>query len=432
MLAAWTAKRKAGGAMNIGYASKTLGFPEGRMRSLVMRNASDERLVEAIHGNLSALEAVIAYCGANGIRLFRIGSDVIPFGSSPANRLDWARLFGERLAAIGALAVENKVRLSMHPGQYTVLNSPHDDVVRRAVDDLTYHAAFLDALGTGPEAKVVLHVGGAYGDKRAALARFVARCGELDANVLRRLVVENDDRLFTAEDALAASEACGIPMVFDVLHHRLNRSPDGPSELELIDAAARTWSTQDGPQKVHYAQQAPGRKLGSHTDTIDLDAFLAFAASLEGRAPDVMLEVKDKNVSALKCLNALDPAGRTAALEHAWAAYKYSVLERDQKAYQQVRNLLKDKDAYPVREFYRLVDGALARQPTTGSGRNAAQHVWGYVSRHATTREHASFERLMERYEDGKADLAAVKRRLAALAERYDQKYLLHSYYFDL
>ena len=162
--------------MNIGYASKTLGLPEGRMRSLAMRNASDERLAEAIGANLSALEAVIRYCGANGIRLFRVGSDVIPFGSSPANRLDWAHAFGERLAAIGALAARNQVRLSLHPGQNTVLNSPDDDVVRRAVADLAYHAAFLDALGTGAEAKVVLHVGGAYGDKEAALKRFVARC----------------------------------------------------------------------------------------------------------------------------------------------------------------------------------------------------------------------------------------------------------------
>ena len=418
--------------MNIGYASKTLGLPEGRMRSLVIRNASDERLAEAIGANLSALEAVVRYCGANGIRLFRIGSDVIPFGSSPANRLDWAHAFGERLAAIGELAAENRVRLSMHPGQYTVLNSPDDDVVRRAVADLAYHAAFLDALGTGAEAKVVLHVGGAYGDKKTALRRFVARCRELDAGVRRRLVVENDDRLFTAEDALAASGACGIPMVFDVLHHRLNHDPGGRGELELLDAAARTWGPQDGPQKVHYAQQAPGRRHGSHTDTIGLDGFLAFAASLEGRAPDVMLEVKDKNASALKCLNVLDEHGTAAALERAWATCKYSVLERDQAAYQQVRNLLKDKDAYPVQEFYRLVDGALALPPTRGGGRNAAQHVWGYVSGLATARERASFARLMERYELGQAGLGAVKRRLEKLAARYGQGYLLHSYYFDL
>lgn len=418
--------------MNIGYASKTLGLPEGRMRSLVMRNASDERLAEAIGANLSALEAVVRYCGANGIRLFRVGSDVIPFGSSPANRLDWAHAFGERLAAIGELAAENRVRLSMHPGQYTVLNSPDDDVVRRAVADLAYHAAFLDALGTGAEAKVVLHVGGAYGDKEAALKRFVARCRELDAGVRRRLVVENDDRLFTAEDALAASEACGIPMVLDVLHHWLNRGPGGRDGLELLDAAACTWGPQDGPQKVHYAQQAPGRRLGSHADTIGLDGFLAFAASLEGRAPDMMLEVKDKNVSALKCLNALDAHGTTAVLERAWAAYKYSVLEHDQAAYQQVRNLLKDKAAYPVREFYRLVDGALARPAPPGSARNAAQHVWGYVSGAASARERASFARLMERYEGGQADLVAVKRHLARLAGRYGQEYLLHSYYFDL
>ena len=128
----------------------------------------------------------------------------------------------------------------------------------------------------------------------------------------------------------------------------------------------------------------------------------------------------------------MDAHGTTAVLERAWAAYKYSVLEHGQAAYQQVRNLLKDKAAYPVREFYRLVDGALARPAPPGSARNAAQHVWGYVSGAASARERASFARLMERYEGGQADLVAVKRHLAKLAGRYGQEYLLHSYYFDL
>ena len=82
------------------------------------------------------------------------------------------RDFEPHLAALGRKARRHGIRLSMHPGQYTVLNSPDADVVERAKLDLAYHAAFLDALGMDASGKIVLHVGGAYGDKPRALERF--------------------------------------------------------------------------------------------------------------------------------------------------------------------------------------------------------------------------------------------------------------------
>ena len=321
-------------------------------------------MAQAIDGNLRALDAALDYQAKNGIHLFRISSDVIPFGSSPVNALDWMRDFEPHLAALGRKARRHGIRLSMHPGQYTVLNSPDADVVERAKLDLAYHAAFLDALGMDASGKIVLHVGGAYGDKPRALERFANAYATLPLAVRRRLVIENDDRLFTARDVLALSRATGAPMVFDTLHHELNREPD----------AAATWKPEDGAQKMHYAQQAPGRRPGSHTDTIELAPFLAFHRSLaEHRAdsafgmPDIMLEVKDKNLSAIKCILCTSEHGRFSRLEREWALYKYAVLER------------------------------------------------------------AAFERLLER-----DDRHAVKRKLHALAEKYDQPYLLESYYFVL
>lgn len=430
--------------MSIGYASKTLAVPAARMQSVVQRLATPERLTQVIDGNLHALDAALDYQAKNGIRLFRISSDVIPFGSSPVNALDWVHDFEPQLAALGRKARRHHIRLSMHPGQYTVLNSPDADVVERAKLDLAYHAAFLDALELDATAKIVLHVGGAYGDKPRALERFASAYGALPSAVRRRLVIENDDRLFTAQDVLALSRATGAPVVFDILHHELNHEPGAPDWRTLLDEAAATWGPEDGVQKMHYAQQAPGRKLGSHTDTIALGPFLAFhrelaehrgAAGCAGATdgantaglgmPDIMLEVKDKNLSALKCILCTSERGRFTELEREWARYKYAVLEHDQAAYLALRALLKDKRAWPAIPFYETVERALATPVDPGSFRNAAQHVWGYVSDHATPRERASFERLLER-----DDRRAAKRKLRVLAEKYDQEYLLESYYF--
>ena len=242
--------------MSIGYASKTLAAPGARMQSVVQRLATPDRLAQAIDGNLRALDAALDYQAKNGIHLFRISSDVIPFGSSPVNALDWMRDFEPHLAALGRKARRHGIRLSMHPGQYTVLNSPDADVVERAKLDLAYHAAFLDALGMDASGKIVLHVGGAYGDKPRALERFANAYATLPLAVRRRLVIENDDRLFTAQDVLALSRATGAPMVFDTLHHELNREPDAPDWRALLDEAAATWKPEDGAQKMHYAQQA--------------------------------------------------------------------------------------------------------------------------------------------------------------------------------
>lgn len=422
--------------MSIGYASKTIAVPGADMRSITQRLATPERLASVIAANLAALDAAIEYNARNGIRLFRISSDVIPFGSSPVNQLDWTADFAPQLAALGAKARRSGMRLSMHPGQYTVLNSPDAGVVERAVADLVYHAAFLDALGLDAAAKIVLHVGGAYGDKPAALDRFARTYEKLPAHVRRRLVIENDDRLFTAQDVLALSRRTGAPMVFDILHHELNRESDSPGWLDLLDAAQATWKPEDGPQKMHYAQQAPGRRPGSHSDTIAIDAFLAFHRQLTDHRgphdmPDIMLEVKDKNLSALKCILCTHDEG-IAALEREWARYKYAILEHDQASYQALRQLLKDKRAYPAVSFYEIVERTLALPADPGSFRNAAQHVWGYVSNLATPHERASFERLMDRFEHSDVSGEAVKRRLHLLAERYGQTYLLGSYYFAL
>ncbi len=141
----------------------------------------------------------------------------------------------------------------MHPGQYTVLNSPCKKIVAAAEAELSYHACFLNRLGLSSEHKIVLHVGGMYGDRESSLQRFRDGFHALPAEVKNRLVLENDERNYNANDVLTLCESLRIPMVLDWLHHRAYdiRLPDD----QLLDRVYSTWSTSDGPPKLHYSSQ---------------------------------------------------------------------------------------------------------------------------------------------------------------------------------
>ena len=144
-----------------------------------------------------------------------------------------------------------------------------------------------------------------------------------------------------------------------------------------------------------------------------------------------MLEVKDKNLSAIKCINCTSNRG-IAALEVEWSRYKYAILERDANAYHAIRRLLKDKEAYPALEMYQLVEQALDIEPTAGSAANAAQHVWVYFKDRADKAEIRRWEAAMRRYQEGSGRLSAVKGVLQRLSMKYGENYLNSGYYFAL
>ena len=175
-----------------GYACLTIGVPGIDYRTCVAKNASDVLLRELIAHNLQTLEKAVAYNIQSGILLFRISSDLIPFGSSPVNGLDWPVIFADHFARIGGMIRESGMRVSMHPGQYTVLNSPRPEVVERAVADLAYHGQVLDCLGLDASNKIILHIGGHYQDKATSLERFADSWQRLDSKIRQRLVIENE------------------------------------------------------------------------------------------------------------------------------------------------------------------------------------------------------------------------------------------------
>jgi UV DNA damage endonuclease len=200
------------------------------------------------------------------------------------------------------------VRVSTHPGQFTVLNSPNPPVVQAAVSEREYHARLLDAIGAEPAAKIVLHVGGlCAGSETVAMDRFCAVASELSDEVRRRLVVENDDRLFDAEEVLSVARRLNVPVVFDWLHH--NANPCRAPLADVLPAIFATWRREDGRPKVHLSSQAVNGRPGAHADYVDVADALAFFEAVPPRPFDCMLEAKQKDRALLALRAALGRRG---------------------------------------------------------------------------------------------------------------------------
>lgn len=120
----------------------------------------------------------------------------------------------------------------------------------------------------------------------------------------RRLVVENDDRLFSLKNCLRVHEKTSIPILFDVFHHQsLNK---GESLGMVLELAGQTWKKSDGVLMVDYSSQQPGHRLGTHAKSIDVQLINEFLNQSEGLDFDIMLEIRDKEKSGLKALEVLE------------------------------------------------------------------------------------------------------------------------------
>jgi UV DNA damage endonuclease len=214
---------------------------------------------------------------------------------------DWQQYFRGDYEEIGAFISKQGFRISVHPDQFTLINSPAEEIFERSKKELQYHAQLLDAMNLDLSAKIQIHVGGAYGDKTRSIQTFIDRYATLHQSIKSRLVIENDERLYDANDCLSISQKTGIPVLFDVFHHKINHRIDSVEDCFAL--VTETWNPQkDGVPMVDYSSQKPAGRIGQHAETIDTKDFGAFLASTLPFDYDVMLEIKDKEVSAQKAL----------------------------------------------------------------------------------------------------------------------------------
>jgi UV DNA damage endonuclease len=286
----------------IGYAGICLGLP-GRSISRTVRlaNATPERLQAVAAANLDDLAAILAYNVEHRLCLFRMNQGIIPFISHPANTLRWWEVFAATLRDLGAFIRAHGLRVSMHPGQYTVLNSENPAVVANAMAELEATCRVFDAMGLDAHHKVVIHGGAGKPTRAEALARLEAVWPALTDAVRARVVLENDDTIFSAAELLPVCRRLGAPLVFDWLHHRANPGAwvDRPVAEILRDVAA-TWRDADGLPKTHFSSQDPDKRPGAHAYWLDADDFRRFQEEIGALDVDVMAECKGKDLALIR------------------------------------------------------------------------------------------------------------------------------------
>jgi len=296
--------------MKIGYPCINQTLDCSSLRTFRLASYSEGRLLETVEQNLACLQRILEYNVQHNLFFFRLTSDLVPFASHEINTYNWQDHFKSTFRELGSYIRNNNMRISMHPDQFVVLNSPNGKTVKNSIAELVYQGSILDLMELDSTAKLQIHGGGAYGDKPAAMQRFAEVYHTmLPEAVKARLCVENDDRTYTLQDCLQLHELTGVPIIFDNLHHECVNN--GEPMREAVTMAASTWNAaKDGILMMDYSAQSPGERKGKHVQSIQEEAFHDFLAETEGLDMDIMLEIKDKEASALKAVDVAHALGR--------------------------------------------------------------------------------------------------------------------------
>lgn len=243
-----------------------------------------------------------------GIKFMRLSSEMFPFASHEEYGYKLATFAADTLQEVGKVIAELGHRVTTHPGQFTQLGSPRKQVIDNAIRDLEYHDEMLSLLKLPPQqdrdAVMILHLGGAYGDKPAAIARFKENYAKLPQSVKNRLVLENDDVVWSVHELLPLCQELNIPFVLDYHHHNIifdaTQIREGTKDImELYPAILETWSKKGITPKMHYSEPCPDAitrtKRRKHSPRV-----MTFPPCPD--TMDLMIEAKDKEQAVFELM----------------------------------------------------------------------------------------------------------------------------------
>ena len=289
-----------GGSVKFGYACINMTLPT-RFRTCRLKTAQEkglEYVKELTLSNFQQTLDAVRWNIQHDIYFYRLSSDLVPFATHEIN--DWEWWEDQEVLSITNeiknLQEKYELRLSVHPGQYNVLNSPNPSVINNTINDLAYHKKILEAVN-GQD--MILHIGGVYGDKDLAIKRFAENYLKLSVGIKNLLRIENDDKSFTLSDVVRVHHLTGAPICFDIHHHNCHHNKD---KLDpLLQIVWESWG--DSVPKCHISSGKNHSTDRGHHNFIledDLDTLLGLIGQ---RNVDIMFEAKLKEQSVLPLLH---------------------------------------------------------------------------------------------------------------------------------
>ena len=217
---------------------------------------------------------------------------------------DYITKYKDLYEKIGNKINKNKLRIDMHPDQFTVLNSTKKRVLDNTLEILKYHYNILEVLQI-KDKYLIVHIGSNVFGKNASISRFINNFNKLPKYIQDTIVVENDDKIFNIVDTLELCEKINRPMVLDY-HHYVCNSDD----VEIRDYYERIFSTWENINpKIHFSSPKNKTKkdIRTHHDYINPDDFISFIDSVKhlNFNLDIMLEAKAKDEALFKLVRYL-------------------------------------------------------------------------------------------------------------------------------
>jgi len=279
-------------------------FSSRRVTLKTLEEKGVDNLKNKIINNLKDVLKMIQWNEENGIKVFRLSSEIFPHYSNKkaeSYTLDFAV---DLLKEIGKKSKELNQRLTFHPGPYNCLGSPHSDVIEHTIRDLKYHSDILDIMELDQNSVMVIHGGGIYKDKNKTIERWCENYEKMPDNIKQRLVLENCEKNFSIEDCLKVSEKVNVPIVFDTHHYDCYKKLHPDEKFEepeyYIPKILETWNKRNIKVKFHVSEQGMG-KIGHHSNYVEiLPEYLLEIPEKYGQPIDIMIEAKMKEKSIMK------------------------------------------------------------------------------------------------------------------------------------
>ncbi|MBO01831.1 MAG: UV damage endonuclease UvsE [Candidatus Marinimicrobia bacterium] len=310
-------------------------------------DVAEERLWDIMVHNIASYGRLIEYVGSlpEQLRMVRLGSDVLPVYTEPTWSYFWRKpdvvaYCEKHFATVGETARQRDVRLSMHPGQFTVLASDTEEIVERSIEEFEYHVDCIRWMGYGlqfQDFKCNVHISGRKGP--AGIKAVLPRLSQEARNCI---TIENDENKWGIEASLELQK--DVALVLDIHHHWVREAeyiqPSDDRFTRIID------SWRGVRPVIHYSysrdEHLPAdfahdsmpsmnklleaghkkAKLRAHSDYYPNQLVNDYALSFLDYA-DIMCESKCKNLASIE-------------LYKYYTGEKYDILEQDVRAYSAV------------------------------------------------------------------------------------------------
>jgi len=287
------------------------------------REVADQKLWDLMVQNIEATRLLVERVGNldENLRMVRLSSDILPVFTEPTWSRFWrdasVRSYCERgFGQVGALARERGVRLSFHPGQFTVLASDSPEIVERSIEEFEYHATMARWMGYGQtfqDFKINVHISGRQGPAgiRSAYRR-------LSPEAQNCITIENEENAWGLDDCLTISDI--VPIVLDVHHHWCREGEYIDPNSDRVKRVLDSWRSvrptmhysvsREDWLKDHCTETRPNmktllesghkkQKLRAHSDAYWNNAVNQWALSFSDHF-DIMCESKAKNLASFK------------------------------------------------------------------------------------------------------------------------------------